>query len=119
VAREKAATAVAKVHKAFTDDLAKLLTAEQCDAVKDAMTYGVRTNTFRVYCEMLPKLTDEEKQALREFLLAGREEALVAGGADEKHEKFRIAKGKIANYLSQRGYDLKAAEKEWAQKKQK
>lgn len=116
-ARERAAMAVGKVHKTFTDDLAALLTAEQCDAVKDAMTYGVRTNTCRVYCEMLPKLTDEEKQTIRDFLLAGREEALVAGGADEKHEKFRIAKGKIANYLSKRGYDLKAAEKEWAAKK--
>ncbi len=118
-ARESAATSVAAVHKTFTKGLAALLTPEQCDAVKDAMTYGVRTNTFRVYCEMLPKLTDEEKQVLRDFLLAGREEALVAGGADEKHEKFRIAKGKIANHLSQRGYDLKAAEKEWAQKKEK
>jgi hypothetical protein len=116
-AREAAAKAVTAVHKTFTDDLAALLDRQQCDAVMDAMTYGVRTNTFRVYCEMLPKLTDEEKQALREFLLAGREEALVAGGADEKHEKFRIAKGKIANYLSKRGYDLKAAEKEWARKK--
>lgn len=119
VAREAATKAVAAVHMKFIDDLAALLTVEQCDAVKDAMTYGVRTNTFRVYCEMLPKLTDEEKQALREFLMAGREEALVAGGADEKHEKFRVAKGKIANYLSKRGYDLKAAEKEWAEKKKK
>lgn len=119
VARESATKAVATVHKKFIDDLTALLTVEQCDAVKDAMTYGVRTNTFRVYCEMLPKLTDEEKQAIREFLLAGREEALVAGGAGEKHEKFRIAKGKIANYLSKRGYDLKASEKEWAEKKKK
>jgi hypothetical protein len=68
---------------------------------------------------MLPKLTDEEKAKLRAFLLAGREEALVAGDANEKHEKFRIAKGKIANYLSGRGYDLKAAEKEWAEKRKK
>jgi Protein of unknown function (DUF3826) len=118
-ARETAAKAVAAVHATFTKELAVLLATEQCEAVKDAMTYGVRTNTFRVYCEMLPKLTNEEKQALREFLMAGREEALVAGGADEKHEKFRIAKEKIANYLSKRGYDMKAAEKEWAEKRKK
>jgi hypothetical protein len=118
-ARETAAKAVVVVHATFTKELAALLTAEQCDAVKDAMTYGVRTNTVRVYCEQLPKLTDEEKRAIQDFLLAGREDALVAGGADEKHEKFRIAKGKIANYLSKRGYDLKAAEKEWAEKRKK
>jgi hypothetical protein len=118
-ARDKAAKAVAVVHKKFTDALSALLTAEQCDVVKDKMTYDVRLNTFQVYCEQLPELTDEEKQALREFLLAGREEALIAGDATEKHEKFRIAKGKIANYLSKRGYDLKAAEKEWAEKRKK
>lgn len=116
-ARAKAAEAVAKVHGAFTKELAALLTGEQCDAVKDKMTYGVRTNTFRVYCEMLPKLTDEEKATVRAHLLAGREEALVAGDANEKHEKFRLAKGKITNYLSGRGYDLKAAEKEWQSRK--
>ena len=49
------------------------------------------------------------------MLLAGREEALVAGDANEKHEKFRLAKGKIANYLSAQGYDMKkASEAEWA-----
>ena len=83
------------------------------------MTYDVRTNTFRVYCEMLPMLSEEEKTALRGFLLAGREEALVAGDAEAKHARFRIAKGKIANYLSNRGYDLKKAEAEWTAKRKK
>ena len=116
-ARARATADVAVVHKKFTRDLAALLTPEQCDTVKDRMTYDVRGNTFKVYCEMLPKLTDEEKATIRELLLAGREEALVAGDADEKHARFRVAKGKIANYLSRRGYDLKKAEAEWNEKR--
>jgi hypothetical protein len=72
-----------------------------------------------VYCEMLPALTDTQKTTIREMLLAGREEALVAGDASEKHEKFRIAKGKITNYLSAQGYDMKKASQEWAAKQKK
>ena len=83
------------------------------------MTYDVRPNTFRVYGEMLPALTEAQKAKVRELLLAGREDALVAGGADEKHEKFRLAKGRIANYLSAQGYDLKKAAEEWAAKQKK
>jgi hypothetical protein len=116
-ARTRAAVAVGVVHQKFTRDLAALLTPEQCDAVKDKMTYGVRLNTYKVYCEMLPKPTDPEKAAVRGFLLAGREEALVAGDANEKHEKFRIAKGRVVNYLSLQGYDLKKAEAEWNERR--
>jgi hypothetical protein len=117
--RAKVTADVAVVHKKFARDLAELLTAEQCDAVKDKMTYDVRLNTFRVYCEMLPALTEPQKVTIREMLLAGREEALVAGDANEKHEKFRVAKGKITNYLSAQGYDMKKASEEWAAKQKK
>lgn len=117
--RAKAAADVAVVHKKFTEDLTALLTAEQCDVVKDKMTYDVRLNTFKVYGEMLPNLTDAQKKMIRETLLAGREEALVAGDANLKHEKFRIAKGKITNYLSAQGYDMKKASEEWVAKQKK
>ena len=117
-ARAQAAADVAVAHKKFTQDLAALLTSEECDIVKDKMTYDVRLNTFRVYCEMLPKLTEHEKATIRTLLLAGREEALIAGDAEQKHAQFRVAKGKIANYLSQQGYDLKKAEAEWHARQQ-
>jgi len=110
----KAAAEVAVVHKKFTDDLAALLTPEQCNAVKDKMTYDVRRTTFRVYCEMLPKLTDGQKTKISDLLLAGREDALVAGDANRKHEQFRRAKGRINNYLSAQGYDMKKASEDWA-----
>lgn len=118
-ARQKAASEVALVHARFTRELAGVLNPEQCDSVKDKMTYDVRPNTYRVYCEMLPELTLSEKAKIRDLLLAGREEALVAGDSKEKHEKFRLAKGRIGNYLSGQGYDLKKATEEWASKQKK
>jgi hypothetical protein len=118
-ARQEAAAAVAVVHGTFTKDLSAILTPEQCEAVKDKMTYDVRLLTFQVYCDMLPKLTEAEKATIRAHLLAGREEALVAGDANEKHEKFRMAKGKIVHYLSKQGHDLKKAEAEWDEKRKK
>jgi len=115
-ARTKADAELAVVLKKFNGDLAAVLTPAQCDAVKDKMTYDVRLVTFRVYCEMLPNLTGEEKAKVSDLLLAGREDALVAGSANEKHEKFRIAKGRINNYLSARGYDMRKASEDWAAK---
>ena len=80
------------------------------------MTYEVRLITFKTYCEMLPKLTDTQKTKVSDLLLAGREEALVAGDANQKHEAFRRAKGRINNYLSAQGYDMKKASEDWAAK---
>lgn len=115
-ARSKSDAAVADVHERFTGDLSALLAPEQCDVIKDKMTYDVRLNNFRMYCEMLPKLTAQEKAKISELLVAGREDALVAGSADAKHEKFRLARGRINNYLSAQGYDVRKASEEWAAK---
>jgi hypothetical protein len=116
-ARTAARQAVDLVHATFTKDLATVLTADHCDVVKDKMTYDVRVNTFKVYCEMLPQLTEAQKTMIQAHLRDGREEALIAGNAEEKHEKFRVAKGKITNELSKQGYDMKKAAADWDAKR--
>lgn len=113
-ARARAAGKVARVHAAFTAFLASKVEPGQADAIKDRMTFGTRQATYRNYLEMLPRLSEGEKEMIRRRLLEGREEALVAGDAREKHEKFNLAKGRIANALSAAGYDLKKAAAEWA-----
>ena len=82
---------------------------EEIFQMQDALNRRIGVN--------LPPPTDEEKAKLKEHLLRGRDEALIAGSADKKHEKFRLAKGRIGNYLSARGYDLKRASDEWAAKR--
>jgi hypothetical protein len=90
--------------------LTALLTPDQCDAIKDKMTYDLRLSNFKVYCDMYPNLTDAHKAKIQEFLLAAREDAIVAGSAKEKQEKFRLARGRINNYLSGFGIEPKKIE---------
>ena len=118
-ARAIALDDVTAVNFLFRKHLRTSLTVVQAEAIQDKMTYDVRPTTFRVYCEMLPTLKDDEKVMIRNHLLRARDEALVAGSAGEKHEKFRLAKGRIGNDLSARGYDLKQASDEWAAKQKK
>jgi Spy/CpxP family protein refolding chaperone len=80
------------------------------------MTYGVLPLTFRVYQEMLPNLTAEQKAQLLAWLTEAREHAMDASTSDEKHGWFGKYKGRINNYLSKAGIDMKQAEKEMTQR---
>jgi len=82
------------------------------------MTYGVVPNTYKRYLELLPSLTDEQKRTILANLLEAREYAMDAGSSEEKHALFGKYKGKINNFLSAAGYDLKQAEKELAARRQ-
>ncbi|MDQ3813385.1 MAG: DUF3826 domain-containing protein, partial [Armatimonadota bacterium] len=101
-------------HKEFIARLLAELTPAQVDQVKDGLTYGVRPLTYRVYCDMLPNLTDEQKRQIMAWLYEAREYAMDGGSAQEKHGWFGKYKGKINNYLAAAGYNLKQAEKDWA-----
>jgi hypothetical protein len=48
------------------------------------------------------------------MLLEAREHAMDGGSSEEKHAIFGKYKGRINNFLSAQGIDLKAAEKELA-----
>jgi hypothetical protein len=106
------------LHRRFTACLAAQLTPEQVDQVKDGMTYGVVPITFDGYQQMLPQLTDEQRREIHAQLLEAREYAMDAGSSDAKHAVFGKYKGRINNYLSKAGYDLKQAEKDWAARRQ-
>ena len=97
------------MHVQYLIELSTLLTPEQIDKVKDGMTYGVAPRTYHSYLEMLPELTAEQKETLMAYLLEAREIAMDAGSAKEKHWWFNKYKGRINNYLSEQGYDLKRA----------
>jgi Skp family chaperone for outer membrane proteins len=115
-AREAEAEADAKLyakHNAYVAKLASELTPEQVDRVKDGMTYGVAPLTYRVQCEMIPALTDEQKRYILAALLEAREYAMDAESSGKKHEWFGKYKGRINNYLSAQGYDLKKERAEW------
>lgn len=110
-ARDETQARLAEQHYAFLGRLAAELTPAQIDQVKDGMTYGVVPLTFRVYQQMLPDLTPAQKAQLYAWLVEAREHAMDGGSSEEKHGVFGRYKGRINNYLSAAGYDMKAAEK--------
>lgn len=101
-----------KLHVQYLLKLAALLTPEQIDQVKDGMTYGVVQVTYNSYLDMLPDLTETQKTTIMAHLFEAREIAMDAGSSKEKHAWFGKYKGRINNYLSAQGYDLKMAGKQ-------
>ncbi len=119
VARDTAAARQAELHYAFLARLSTELDPAQIETIKDGMTYGVAPKTYRVYQEMLPDLSAEQSAQILAWLFEAREHAMDAGSSQEKHAWFGKYKGRINNYLSKAGYDMKKAEREmFARKKQ-
>ena len=108
------AGALDALHRRFVARLSAELSPAQVDAVKDGITYGVAPITFDAYVELLPQLTSAQRREIRAQLLEAREYAMDAGSSEAKHAIFGKYKGRINNYLSREGYDLKRAEQQRA-----
>ena len=98
-----------ELHAAYIGKLGAELTPEQVNMVKDGMTYGVLPRTYQGYLDMLPDLTDTQKRQILAWLTEARELAMDMGSSKKKHATFGKYKGRINNYLSNEGYDLKKA----------
>lgn len=107
----KADAQLNKLHDQYISKLSAELTPEQVAQVKDGMTYGVLPLTYKGYLALLPDLTKQQKAQIMAYLEEAREHAMDAGSSEKKHHWFGQYKGKINNYLSAEGYDLKKAEK--------
>jgi hypothetical protein len=106
-----------KLHGEYLDKLSKELTPEQIDKVKDGMTSGKVKFTYDGYIQMILTLTDIQKKQIWDWLIEAREIAMDAESSDKKTAIFGKYKGKIANYLSKEGYDLKKEGEEWAKRR--
>jgi hypothetical protein len=65
---------------------------------------------------MIPALTPEQKGKICDWLKEARELAMDEGSSEDKHRVFGKFKGRINNYLSAEGYDMKKEEKAWQQR---
>lgn len=115
-AEEKKTANLQQLHTMFIGRLQQLLSPEQVDLVKDGMTYRVFPITYAAYQDMLPTLTEPQKVKIYDWLKEARELAMDAESSDKKHAVFGKYKGRINNYLSAEGYDLKKATDEWQQR---
>jgi hypothetical protein len=104
---------LAKLHKKYLKNLSVHLNDKQIEQVKDGMTYGVLPLTYKAYQEEILTLTEEQKKQILVWLTEAREKAMDAESSDKKHAWFGKYKGRINNYLSAAGYDLKKEGQEW------
>lgn len=112
-AEAEANVAMDKLHGEYLKKLSKELSASQVEMVKDGMTYSVLPITYKGYQEMLPNLTNEQKTQILAYLTEAREHAMDAESSEKKHAWFGKYKGRINNYLSAAGIDMKKAGLEW------
>jgi hypothetical protein len=108
---------LAKLHPKYLKKLAAHLTEKQIEMVKDGMTYGVTPLTYRAYQEQILTLTEDQKKQILTWLIEAREKAMDAESSDKKHAWFGKYKGRINNYLSAAGYDLKKEGQEWEKRR--
>ena len=102
-----------KHHFELASALSLYLTDEQIDVVKDGMTFGRLKRDYQATQDMIPTLTDFEKQQILIWLKEAREYAMDAADSKGKHFWFDKYRGRTNNWLSARGYDLKKERDNW------
>jgi len=111
---EETNTKIDKLHPQYLARLTKAgLTPAQVDQIKDGMTYNVLNVTMTAYNAMLPNLTTEQRTQIVAWLTEAREHAMDAESSEKKHGWFGKYKGRINNYLSAQGIDMKKEEAAW------
>lgn len=110
---QQKSAALQQLHTSFITGLQSELDSAQLELVKDGMTYRVFPITYQAYQEMILTLTTEQKNQIYTWLKEAREVAMDAESSDKKHAVFGKYKGRINNYLSAAGYDLKRETEEW------
>ena len=108
-----------KHHFELASALALYLSEEQIDAVKDGMTFGRLKRDYLATQDMIPTLSDFEKQQILIWLKEAREYAMDAADSKGKHFWFDKYRGRTNNWLSGRGYDLKKERDAWMKRTEK
>lgn len=108
---------VATLHPQYIGRLNKLLKKDQVTEIKDGMTYHVLDVTYGAYTDMLPDLSKKQKKQIMAWLVEAREHAIDGGTSKEKHAWFGKYKGKVNNYLSDAGVNMKEAEIAWKKRR--
>ncbi len=112
----KAQKQLDKLHAKYVKTLQANLTEEQVEGVKNGMTYSILVHTYNGFLDMLPQMTQTQKDTVYSMLVEAREHAMDAGSSKEKHAWFGKYKGRINNYLSKEGYDLNKESEAWHQR---
>lgn len=107
----------ASVHRQLLDDLGKVLTPAQTEAVMDAYTVGKVAFTMKGYRAIVPDLTEAEAEVLEGYLKQAREEALECKRMKAISQVFETYKTKCEAYLNGNGRDWKGLYKAYVERR--
>ena len=103
-------------HDKFLADLSAVLTPDQVETVKDALTIRKVEITMNAYNQIFHGLTDDQKAYVLKELKAAREEGIDAPNIKEVSAFFKKHKNKIEAYLTSQGYDVKKSYQDFVAK---
>lgn len=96
----------------FVAWLSFYLSEKQVEMVKDAMTYHMLHVRYNDFIDLLPDLTEAEKNRVHHWLVEAREFSMDFETPRKMRQMFTKYRGRINNYLAARGYDLRKATEE-------
>ncbi|NDW12208.1 DUF3826 domain-containing protein [Bacteroides sp. 214] len=82
------------------------LNEEQIETVKNEMTENMLLLRYAAFMEMLPQLTNAEKQRVHAWLVEAREFSMDFIARRKMQQMFTKYRGRINNYLSACGYEI-------------
>ena len=95
------------------------LNDKQVETIKDAMTYNLFHIRYDDFMDLLPNLTESDKNRVYHWLVEAREFSMDFETPRKMRQMFTKYRGRINNYLSSRGYDLRKATEEQEARKMK
>ena len=104
---------IEQYHQSFIAQLTPLVSEKQLELIKDGITYRIFPITYAAYLDMIPTLQENQKSKIFEWLKEARELAMDGESSEKKHAIFGKFKGRINNYLSSEGYNLKKETDDW------
>lgn len=121
--KEKAADELERSYYQYNSDLYRsrfgyiawlsfYLNNEQVETIKDAMTYNLFQVRYNDFLDLLPNLTEADKNRVHHWLVEAREFSMDFETPRKMRQMFTKYRGRINNYLSSRGYDLRKATEE-------
>ena len=116
---DKKSRKLLELHKNYISRLSAKLSEDEVEKIKDGMTYNVLHVTYTAYLDEVQTLTQSQKEKIYNWLQEARELAMDEGSSEDKHKVFGKYKGRINNYLSTEGYDMKKEEKDWQERLRK
>jgi hypothetical protein len=90
-------------------ELAQRLDDAQVEAVLDWMTFDMVRLSVADFERMFPAMNARQHRQIRMWLEGARDEAVIAGSAENKLDVFRVNKIRLYSFFAAAGFDVETA----------